>query len=62
MTALLIQPPFFGVATWPHFILPSIDLGYYATPAFMRLTRSGMIEVFASDYSRTAQVPTRSAW
>lgn len=47
--------PISGSATWRHFILPSIALGYYATPAFMRLTRSGMIEVLASDYIRTAR-------
>jgi peptide/nickel transport system permease protein len=47
--------PISGSDTWRHFILPSIALGYYATPAFMRLTRSGMIEVLASDYIRTAR-------
>jgi peptide/nickel transport system permease protein len=35
--------------------MPSIALGYYATPAFMRLTRSGMLEVMESDYIRTAR-------
>ena len=47
--------PISGSDTWRHFILPSIALGYYATPAFMRLTRSGMLEVLASDYIRTAR-------
>ena len=32
-----------------------IALGYYATPAIMRLTRSGMLEVLESDYIRTAR-------
>ncbi len=52
--------------TWPvlpasgsdgpeHFILPTIVLGYYATPAFMRLTRTGMLDVLSSDYIRTAR-------
>ena len=34
--------------------MPTIALGYYATPALMRLTRAGMIEVLGSDYIRTA--------
>ena len=47
--------PISGSDSWRHFVLPSIALGYYATPAIMRLTRSGMIEVLASDYIRTAK-------
>lgn len=47
--------PISGSSTWRHFILPAIALGYYATPAIMRLTRSGMLEVLASDYIRTAR-------
>ena len=35
--------------------MPSIALGYYITPAVMRLTRAGMIEVLSSDYIRTAR-------
>jgi peptide/nickel transport system permease protein len=47
--------PIAGSDSWMHFILPSIALGYYATPAIMRLTRAGMIEVMSSDYIRTAR-------
>jgi peptide/nickel transport system permease protein len=47
--------PIQGSDTWRHFILPSIALGYYATPAFMRLTRAGMLDVLSSDYIRTAR-------
>ncbi|WNK00929.1 ABC transporter permease [Thalassospiraceae bacterium LMO-JJ14] len=47
--------PSSGSETWRHFVLPTIVLGYYATPAVMRLTRSGMIEVLDSDYIRTAR-------
>ena len=47
--------PISGSSTWRHFILPAIALGYYAAPAIMRLTRSGMLEVLASDYIRTAR-------
>ena len=47
--------PISGSDTWLHFVMPSIALGYYATPAIMRVTRSGMIEVLESDYIRTAR-------
>src|SRR5262245_12810530 len=47
--------PISGSGTWLHFIMPSIALGYYASPALMRLTRAGMLEVLSSDYIRTAR-------
>jgi len=47
--------PISGSDSWHHFVMPTIALGYYATPAFMRLTRAGMLEVLASDYIRTAR-------
>ncbi len=47
--------PISGSSSWAHFVMPTIALGYYATPAFMRLTRSGMLEVLASDHIRTAR-------
>ena len=40
---------------WQHFVLPTVVLGYYATPAIMRLTRAGMLEVLGADYIRTAR-------
>ena len=47
--------PITGTDSWRNFIMPSIALGYYITPAVMRLTRAGMLEVLASDYIRTAR-------
>ena len=47
--------PASGSTSWQHFILPTIVLGYYATPAIMRLTRAGMLEVLSADYIRTAR-------
>ncbi len=47
--------PVAGNTTWQHFVLPAIALGYYATPAMMRLTRAGMLDVLDSDYIRTAR-------
>ena len=54
--------PISGNATWQHFVMPTIALGYYATPALMRLTRAGMIEVLRSDYIRTARAKGLSPW
>ncbi|HTV72038.1 MAG TPA: ABC transporter permease [Rhizobiaceae bacterium] len=54
--------PASGVSGWKNFVLPTIVLGYFATPALMRLTRTGMLDVLASDYIRTARakgLPTR---
>ena len=54
--AVMLQAlPVSGSDTWAHFVLPTITLGYYVAPAFMRLVRAGMIEVLASDYIRTAR-------
>lgn len=47
--------PVSGSGTWQHFVMPTIALGYYAAPAFMRLIRAGMIETLAADYVRTAR-------
>lgn len=47
--------PVSGSATWQHYVMPTVALGYYAAPAFMRLIRAGMIEVLSADYIRTAR-------
>jgi peptide/nickel transport system permease protein len=47
--------PISGTESWLNFVMPAIALGYYVTPAIMRLTRAGMLEVLASDYIRTAR-------
>ncbi len=47
--------PITGTDSWLNFVMPSIALGYYITPAVMRLTRAGMLEVLSSDYIRTAR-------
>jgi peptide/nickel transport system permease protein len=47
--------PITGTDTLWHFVMPAIALGYYTTPAVMRLTRTGMLEVLGSDYIRTAR-------
>ena len=47
--------PASGLTSWRHYILPTIVLGYFAAPAIMRLTRSGMIAALETDYIRTAR-------
>lgn len=47
--------PISGNESWRHFVMPTIALGYFATPALMRLTRAGMIDALESDYVRTAR-------
>ena len=54
--------PISGGGTALHYVLPSIALGYYAAPALMRLTRSGMIEVMQSDHIRTARAYGLAGW
>jgi peptide/nickel transport system permease protein len=47
--------PVSGDETWKHFVLPAIVLGMSSVPAVMRLTRTGLLDVMASDYIRTAR-------
>lgn len=47
--------PISGNASWQNFVMPTIALGYFATPALMRLTRAGMIDALESDFIRTAR-------
>ena len=47
--------PVSGTGGWQYYVMPAITLSYYSIPAFMRLTRAGMMEVLASDYIRTAR-------
>lgn len=54
--------PISGVETWKGFILPVLVLSYYAMPAMMRVTRSGMIDVLDADYVRTARAKGLPAW
>ncbi len=47
--------PVSGSTSPAHFILPAVTLSFYSTPAILRLTRAGLIEVLQSDYIRTAR-------
>jgi peptide/nickel transport system permease protein len=47
--------PVSGDETWRHFVLPALVLGTSSVPPVMRLTRTGLLDVMASDYIRTAR-------
>jgi ABC-type dipeptide/oligopeptide/nickel transport system permease component len=47
--------PISGSDTLANFVLPTVTLGFTVMPPFMRLTRSGMLDVLHADYIRTAR-------
>jgi peptide/nickel transport system permease protein len=47
--------PISGSDTLAHFVLPTITLAVAVMPPFMRLTRTGMLDVLDSDFIRTAR-------
>lgn len=47
--------PVSGDDTWKHYVMPAFVLGASSVPAVMRLTRTGLLDVMASDYIRTAR-------
>ncbi len=47
--------PASGLATWKHWILPSIAIGLSSVASITRLTRSSMLDVIRQDYIRTAR-------
>jgi peptide/nickel transport system permease protein len=53
--------PISGSDTFAHFILPTVTLGVGVMPAFMRLTRTGMLDALESDYIRMARAKGLSA-
>ena len=47
--------PISGSNSLLNFVLPTVTLGFTVMPPFMRLTRSGMLDVLSADYIRTAR-------
>jgi peptide/nickel transport system permease protein len=47
--------PISGSETEWHFVMPTLTLGLTVMPQFMRLTRTGMLDVLDSDFIRTAR-------
>ena len=54
--------PLLGAGSWPHYVLPTLVLSTLPTALMLRMTRSGMIEVLAQDYMRTARAKGLSPW
>jgi ABC-type dipeptide/oligopeptide/nickel transport system permease component len=54
--------PVSGWDTWASMVLPSVTLGAFTTPLFMRIVRSSMLEVINLDYVRTARAKGVSEW
>ena len=48
--------PTSGSGTWQHAILPVFAVSWFSIAAFMRLTRSSMLEVLGADYVKFARV------
>ncbi len=47
--------PVSGSGSWGHFVMPAIALGLALLAGIVRLTRTCMLDVMASDYIRTAR-------
>lgn len=45
-----------GIGSWQHLVLPAIAVSWFSIAAFMRLTRSSMLDVLESDYVKLARV------
>jgi peptide/nickel transport system permease protein len=54
--------PVSGWDSWASVVLPSVTLGAFTTPLFMRIVRSSMLEVINLDYVRTARAKGVSEW
>jgi peptide/nickel transport system permease protein len=54
--------PVSGWDSWPSVILPTVTLGSFTTPLFMRIIRGSMLEVIHLDYVRTARAKGVSEW
>jgi peptide/nickel transport system permease protein len=47
--------PVSGWASWSAVVLPTVTLGVFTAPLFLRIVRSSMVEVVNLDYVRTAR-------
>jgi ABC-type dipeptide/oligopeptide/nickel transport system permease component len=54
--------PVSGWDSWSAVVLPTITLGAFTTPLFMRIVRSSMLEVINLDYVRTARAKGVAEW
>ena len=54
--------PASGWDTWASTVLPTITLGTFQAPLFLRISRSAMLEVLGLDYVRTARAKGLTEW
>ena len=54
--------PVSGKGGFAHVILPGIALGWFSVAAFMRLTRSAMLNVLDSEYVKFARIKGTPEW
>jgi ABC-type dipeptide/oligopeptide/nickel transport system permease component len=54
--------PAAGRSSAASYILPAVTMGWATTPAIMRLTRSAMLEVLASEYVKLARIKGLPEW
>jgi ABC-type dipeptide/oligopeptide/nickel transport system permease component len=54
--------PASGWESWPATVLPSLTLGAFQAPLFLRMSRSAMLEVLGLDYVQTARAKGLGEW
>lgn len=54
--------PVAGRGGLSHLVLPAVTLSWFSTAAFLRLTRSAMLDVLGSDYVRLARLKGVPEW
>jgi ABC-type dipeptide/oligopeptide/nickel transport system permease component len=54
--------PASGWETWQAIVLPTITLGTFQAPLFLRMSRSAMLEVLSLDYVQTARAKGLPEW
>ncbi len=51
-----------GMGSWKNLILPAVAVSWFSIAAFMRLTRSSMLDVLDTDYVKLARVKGNPEW
>ena len=54
--------PASGWESWPATVLPTVTLGTFQAPLFLRMSRSAMLEVLGLDYVQTARAKGLDEW
>ncbi len=54
--------PVSGAASWQHYVLPVVTMGWYSTAFLTRVIRSNMLEVLEMDYVQVARSKGLAEW